>query len=124
MNQLQAMRVFLKVAENGSFGRAAASLDLSNAIVTRYVALLETHLDTRLVNRTARSLSLTEAGLTSAGGCRHLLDHLDTMETSIARSSSDPSGTLKLVAEQCGNVAPGGARQYGHHDPAGESCFR
>jgi DNA-binding transcriptional LysR family regulator len=80
MNQLQVMRVFLKVTENGSFGRAAASLDLSNAVVTRCVALLETHLDTRLLNRTARSLSLTEAGLTSADGCRHLLDHLDTLD--------------------------------------------
>jgi DNA-binding transcriptional LysR family regulator len=43
MNHLQAMRVFLKVAENGSFRRAATSLDLSNAVVTRYVALSATH---------------------------------------------------------------------------------
>ena len=43
------MRVFLKVAETGSFGRAAAALDLSNAVITRYVALLEAHLNTRLL---------------------------------------------------------------------------
>jgi DNA-binding transcriptional LysR family regulator len=98
MNQLQAMRVFLKVAENGSFGRAAASLDLSNAVVTRYVALLETHLDTRLVNRTTRSLSLTEAGLAYADGCRQLLDQLEAIESSVSQSANDPSGTLKLVA--------------------------
>ncbi|MFM0499607.1 LysR family transcriptional regulator [Paraburkholderia caffeinilytica] len=98
MNHLQAMRVFLKVAENGSFGRAAASLDLSNAVVTRYVALLETHLDTRLVNRTTRSLSLTEAGSAYADGCRQLLDQLEAIESSVSQSANDPSGTLKLVA--------------------------
>ncbi|MEZ0602882.1 LysR family transcriptional regulator [Paraburkholderia sp. IW21] len=98
MNQLQAMRVFLKVAEIGSFGRAAASLDLSNAVVTRYVALLETHLDTRLVNRTTRSLSLTEAGLAYAEGCRQLLERLEAIESSVSQSANDPSGTLKLVA--------------------------
>jgi DNA-binding transcriptional LysR family regulator len=98
MNHLQAMRVFLKVAENGSFGRAAASLDLSNAVVTRYVALLETHLNTRLVNRTTRSVSLTEAGLAYAEGCRQTLEQLDAMESSISQSATHPAGTLKLVA--------------------------
>jgi DNA-binding transcriptional LysR family regulator len=98
MNHLQAMRVFLKVAENGSFGRAAASLGLSNAVVTRYVALLETHLDTRLVNRTTRGLSLTEAGHRYAEGCRQVLDQIETIEAGVARSAAEPSGTLKLVA--------------------------
>jgi DNA-binding transcriptional LysR family regulator len=98
MNHLQAMRVFLKVAENGSFGRAAASLDLSNAVVTRYVALLETHLNTRLVNRTTRSLSLTEAGLAYAEGCRQTLEQLEAMESAVSQSATDSSGTLKLVA--------------------------
>ncbi|WP_366146090.1 LysR family transcriptional regulator [Paraburkholderia sp.] len=92
------MRVFLQVAENGSFGRAAASMDLSNAVVTRYVALLESHLSTRLINRTTRSVSLTEAGLEYAEGCRQLLDQLETMESRVATSSSVPAGTLKLVA--------------------------
>jgi DNA-binding transcriptional LysR family regulator len=98
MNQLQAMRVFLKVAETESFGRAASSLDISNAVVTRYVSLLEAHLNTRLLHRTTRSVSLTEAGRTYANGCRTVLDQIDTMESAIASSSIDPSGTLKLVA--------------------------
>lgn len=98
MNHLQAMRVFLKVAENGSFGRAAASLELSNAVVTRYVALLESHLNTRLVNRTTRSLSLTEAGQAYAEGCRQTLEQLDAMESAVSRSATDSAGTLKLVA--------------------------
>ncbi|RQG99869.1 LysR family transcriptional regulator [Paraburkholderia dinghuensis] len=98
MNQLQAMRVFLSVAAHGSFGRAAASLSLSNAVVTRYVALLEAHLKTRLVNRNTRSVSLTEAGATYAQGCRQVLDDLEHIETQIAHGVAVPSGTLRLVA--------------------------
>lgn len=98
MNQLQAMRVFLKVAETGSFGRAAAALDLSNAVITRYVSLLEAHLNTRLLNRTTRSVSLTEAGHAYAEGCRAVIEQVESIEASVANSSVDPSGTLKLVA--------------------------
>jgi DNA-binding transcriptional LysR family regulator len=98
MNQLQAMRVFLSVAAHGSFGRAAASLNLSNAVVTRYVALLEAHLKTRLVNRNTRSVSLTEAGTTYAQGCRQMLDDLEHIETQIAHGVTVPSGTLRLAA--------------------------
>jgi DNA-binding transcriptional LysR family regulator len=98
MNQLQAMRVFLSVAEHGSFGRAAASLNLSNAVITRYVALLEAHLNTRLVNRNTRSVSLTEAGVAYAEGCRQVLDDLERIETQIAHGVSVPSGTLRIVA--------------------------
>ena len=98
MNQLQAMRVFLKVAETESFGRAAAALDLSNAAVTRYVSLLETHLNTRLLNRTTRSVSVTEAGRAYAEGCRAVIDQVESIEASVTNSSVDPSGTLKIVA--------------------------
>jgi DNA-binding transcriptional LysR family regulator len=98
MNKLQAMRVFLKVAETGSFGRAAAALDSSNAVVTRYVSLLEARLNTRLLNRTTRSVSLTEAGRAYADGCRAVIEQVETIEASVANSSVDPSGTLKLVA--------------------------
>ena len=98
MNQLQAMRVFVSVAEHGSFGRAAASLNMSNAVITRYVALLEAHLETRLINRNTRSASLTEAGAAYAQGCRQVLDDLEPIETQIAHGVSVPAGTLRVVA--------------------------
>ncbi|RKP58893.1 LysR family transcriptional regulator [Pararobbsia silviterrae] len=98
MNVLQAMRVFLRVSETGSFGRAAASLDISNAAVTRYVALLETHLTARLLNRTTRSVSLTEAGREYAQGCREVLARIDEIESSIGNAATTPSGTLRIVA--------------------------
>jgi DNA-binding transcriptional LysR family regulator len=98
INQLQAMRVYVSVAENGSFGRAAANLNMSNAVVTRYIALLETHLNTRLINRNTRSISLTEAGNTYAQACRQVLEDLERIETQIAHGVSVPSGTLRVVA--------------------------
>ncbi|WP_322051068.1 LysR family transcriptional regulator [Paraburkholderia bannensis] len=98
MNQLQAMRVFVSVAENGSFGRAAVTLKMSNAVVTRYVALLESHLNTRLINRNTRSISLTEAGNAYVHACRQMLEDLERIETQIAHGVSVPSGTLRLVA--------------------------
>ncbi len=98
MNVLQAMRVFLRVSETGSFGRAATSLDISNAAVTRYVALLEAHLHTRLLNRTTRSVSLTEAGRDYAQGCREVLGRIDEIESSIGNATMTPSGTLRVVA--------------------------
>ena len=51
MDRLQSMRVFSKVVELGSFARAAQQLEMSNAVVTRYVADLESHLGTRVLNR-------------------------------------------------------------------------
>jgi hypothetical protein len=61
MDRLQSMRIFSKVVELGGFARAAVALEMSNAVVTRYVADLN-HLGTRLLNRTTRKLSLTETG--------------------------------------------------------------
>src|SRR6202012_4679639 len=98
MNVMQAMRVFMRVSETGSFGGAATSLAISNAAVTRYVALLETHLHTRLLNRTTRSVSLTEAGRDYAQGCREVLGRIDEIESSIGNATMTPSGTLRVVA--------------------------
>jgi len=105
MNQLQAMRVFLQVAESGSFGRAATKLKLSNAVITRYVALLEAHLNTQLLQRTTRCLSLTEAGRVYADGCRHILSQIEAMEANATQMSSVPCGTLKIFASAALSLA-------------------
>jgi DNA-binding transcriptional LysR family regulator len=98
MNQIHAMRVFVRVAETQSFRRAAQQLDVSNALVTRSVAMLEAHLQTRLINRTTRNLSLTEAGNRYLEGCRGLLEELDHLENTVAHTEREPSGTLRVVA--------------------------
>ena len=62
MDRLTSMRVFLRVIDEGSFAAAARALDMSPAVVTRLVADLEDHLGTRLLHRTTRRVSLTDAG--------------------------------------------------------------
>ena len=62
MDRLRAFEVFASVVARGSFVRAAEALDTSPANVTRYINELETHLGTRLLNRSSRKLSLTESG--------------------------------------------------------------
>ena len=98
MNQLQSMRVFVKVADLGSFVGAATALDLSTAVITRHVADLETRLGTRLLNRTTRRLSLTEAGRTYLERVRHILDDLEGVEQMVVARNHEPVGTLLIVA--------------------------
>lgn len=61
------------------------------------MSLLESHLNTRLVNRTTRSLSLTEAGRFYAHGCQKVLEMVDSIDSAIGSGNSEPSGTLRLV---------------------------
>ncbi len=98
MNQLQSMRVFVKVADLGSFVGAAGALDLSTAVVTRHVADLEARLGTRLLNRTTRRLSLTESGSTYLERVRHILDDLEGVEQMVVARNHEPVGTLRIVA--------------------------
>jgi DNA-binding transcriptional LysR family regulator len=98
MNQLQSMRVFVKVADLGSFVRAASTLELSTAVVTRHVADLEARLGTRLLNRTTRRLSLTESGTTYLERVRHILDDLEGVEQMVVARNHEPVGTLRIVA--------------------------
>jgi DNA-binding transcriptional LysR family regulator len=97
MNQLQAMRVFSRVVELGSFNLAARRLGLSPAAVTRSISMLEAHLNIRLLNRTTRSVSLTECGKEYLEGCREVIEKLDLMESALAQVTSDPRGTLRIA---------------------------
>ena len=98
MDRLQAMEVFAVVAEAGGFARAARRLHLSPPAVTRAVAALESRLGARLLNRTTRSVSLTEAGLRFLDSARRLLAELDEAERSAAGTTATPSGHLRVTA--------------------------
>jgi DNA-binding transcriptional LysR family regulator len=78
------MGMFVKVAELLSFAAAAKQLGVPGAVVTRGVAALETHLNTRLLNRTKRRISLTEAGQAYLQGCTELFTQLDMLEASVS----------------------------------------
>jgi DNA-binding transcriptional LysR family regulator len=96
MDRLQSMRVFAKVVEQGSFARAAGSMEMSNAVVTRHVADLESHLGVRLLNRTTRKLSLTETGQQYLEKVRQILIDIDDADAIAASTTKKPSGTLRL----------------------------
>ena len=77
MDRLTAMRAFVAVAAHGSFTEAARRLRLSPSVVTRLVAHLEDELGLMLLNRTTRSVRLTERGQIHLESCRQILDDLD-----------------------------------------------
>lgn len=90
------MKVFTAVVEAGSFAGAADRLDLSRGMATRYVAQLEAHLGVRLLNRTTRRLSLTEAGSDYCQRATQILAMVEEAETSAAQEASVPRGTLRV----------------------------
>ncbi|MDB5917146.1 MAG: uncharacterized protein JWR40_1380 [Massilia sp.] len=96
MDRLGSMRVFAKVVEQGSFARAAQTLDMSATVVTRYVADLEAHLGTRLLNRTTRRLSLTETGQQYLERVRQILADIDDTDAVASSSARKPGGTLRI----------------------------
>lgn len=97
MNQLQAMRIFTRVVDLASFNLAARQLGISSAAVSRSVSMLEAHLSMRLLNRTTRSLSLTEVGKEYLDGCRTIIEKLDEIESNLMQTSRDPRGTLRIA---------------------------
>ncbi|MCU6434913.1 LysR family transcriptional regulator [Undibacterium sp. Jales W-56] len=98
MDRLQSMRIFSKVVEQGSFARAAIAMEMSNAVVTRYMADLEAHLGTRLLNRTTRKLSLTETGQIYLERVRQILADIDDADAVASYSAKKPSGTLRIYS--------------------------
>ncbi len=98
MDRLQSMRVFAKVVEQGGFARAGQAMDMSNAVVTRHVADLESHLRTRLLNRTTRRLSLTETGQAYLERVKQILHEIDDAEAIASSQSQKPAGTLRIYS--------------------------
>jgi DNA-binding transcriptional LysR family regulator len=97
MDRFQAMRVFTQVVESGSFSGAADKLGLSTTAASRHVAELETHLQTRLLNRTTRRVSLTESGRAFHERCVQLLADLDEAEQEAAQAARIPRGTIRIT---------------------------
>ena len=97
MDRFLALTVFANVVEQGSFTRAADRLTLSASAVSRHVADLEAHLDTRLLNRTTRRISLTESGQAFYERCVQLLADLEEAEEAVSSAAVVPRGTLKIT---------------------------
>ena len=97
MDRFLAIQAFAKVVESGSFARAAERLNLSTSAISRQVSELEAHLGVRLLNRTTRRLSLTEAGQSFYEHAVQLLADLDDAEASVRVAATAPRGTLRLT---------------------------
>jgi DNA-binding transcriptional LysR family regulator len=98
MDRFQSLLAFTKVVEAGSFAGAAERLDRSVSAVSRQIAELEAHLGARLLNRTTRKLSLTEAGRAFHERVVQLMAELDDAENAITAHAVVPHGTLKVTA--------------------------
>ena len=100
MDRLDALAVFVAVAEQGSFVAAARRLGRSPAAVTRAVAALEDRLALRLFNRTTRAVALTDAGARYLDLCRRALGEVEELELSAASERLEPRGLLTLTAPE------------------------
>lgn len=98
MDRLRALEIFAAVADLGNFSKAANKLRVSAPAVTRAVAGLEERLGTRLLNRTTRSLSLTEAGVHFLDSAKRILADLDAAEKIAAGDAAMPTGHLTMTA--------------------------
>src|SRR6185295_19031054 len=96
MDALQAMRAFARVAELGSFTRAADELGLSRAMVSTHVRRLEKRFGLRLLNRTTRTVALTPAGMEYLGHCRRVFTELRAAEEMLRRTQEQPEGRLRV----------------------------
>jgi DNA-binding transcriptional LysR family regulator len=92
------MKVFRQVVESGSFVGAAERLSLSTAMTSKHLMHLEKHLGTRLLNRSSRSLSLTESGKLFFERCKGILEEVEEAELVVGSVSGVPRGALRVTA--------------------------
>jgi LysR family transcriptional regulator for bpeEF and oprC len=96
MDQLAAMRAFVRVVETGSFSRAAETLSMPKPSMTKLVQGLEAHLRTRLLLRTTRRISVTADGAAYYRRAAQLISELDELDGSMSVSHASPKGRLRV----------------------------
>ena len=95
---VENIRVFMRAVESGSFSEAARVLRLSPAVASYRIRILEEHLGCRLMTRTTRRMSLTEAGRIFYERCIDVIEALERAESSVADRGGAPRGAIKLTA--------------------------
>lgn len=98
MDRLEAMSMLLAVVDAGSLSAASRRLGSPLATVSRKVLELEAHLKTRLLIRSSRRVTLTEAGRSYVAACRRILDEVSDAERTAAGEYSTPKGDLLITA--------------------------
>ncbi len=97
MDSLDLIKTFCEVATQGSFSQAAKKLDISKAAASKYVAELESRFGVRLLNRSTRSVSLTDAGQLLMERSRPMLDLIALTQAELQERSGKPSGRVRLA---------------------------
>lgn len=96
MDQLDGMRLFVRVAEQGSFSAVAQQMGVARSVVTRRIAGLEARLGTKLIARSTRRLSLTSAGSVYLEKCREILNLVEAAETGLDAERQMPRGAIRI----------------------------
>jgi DNA-binding transcriptional LysR family regulator len=96
VDQIQAMRIFVRVVEAGTFTRAADSLQLPKATVTKHVQALEARLRVKLLNRTTRRVTVTPDGAAYYDRTVRLLADFDDIEACMGQAGNRPRGRLRV----------------------------
>ena len=97
-DRLNGMRVFAQVVEAKSFSAAAEKLGMSKSLASRHVSALERSLSVKLLNRSTRRLSLTEAGALFYEHCARIVQEAELAESRLTRTQSEPAGLVKVTA--------------------------
>jgi DNA-binding transcriptional LysR family regulator len=100
MDRIVAARVFVSINERGSLIAAADALEMSRAMVTRYLAQMEQWAGARLLHRTTRRLGLTAAGEATLQRCQRMLEIADQMTLTADTESNEPHGMLRIACSQ------------------------
>ncbi|WP_174864992.1 LysR family transcriptional regulator [Pectobacterium polaris] len=98
MDRFQAMEIFMRVVDAGSFKKAAETMHVLPSTVTRSIKELESHLGARLLNRTTRALSITDVGLRYYDSCKAILHDVHAAESVTARQKEELHGTIRIGA--------------------------
>ena len=96
MDQLAALRAFVRIVESGSFVQAASTLRMPKATISKLVQQLEAHLRTKLLSRTTRRLAVTSDGAAYYERALRLLSDLEELDASVTASQAQPSGKLRI----------------------------
>ena len=96
MDKLNAMQLFVRIAETGSFTAVADQLGVDRSVVTRQISALEKQLGAKLMTRSTRSLTLTTAGSAYLEKCRVILNMVDAAESSLLEEKTVPRGRIRL----------------------------
>jgi DNA-binding transcriptional LysR family regulator len=95
---LESIKIFMQAAESGSFSAAGRNLRMSPSVISYRIQALEAHLNCRLVSRTTRQMSLTEAGRVFYERCLDVVESVERAEVSVTDAGARPRGTLKVTA--------------------------